>query len=203
MAAMRRLAHAELDRLGQRLADAQQAEREAESNLAATEAAVEAARDEVREAHDLNANPARAMKDLEQAKHDAEEAALRLEGIGQRVRRAAAARELYLEQNGERLLAELAPDCAQVVQDMRAHAEELLADHGRWSNLSSQVAGYLRAMNLNPAENSRGEHELATVVRDLKRALAGEIATPAPHWSARDFDREEQATRTRLREKVA
>jgi hypothetical protein len=84
-------------------------------------------------------------------------------------------------------------------QHVAVVGEALLADHARWNSLSSRVAGYLRAMNLNPADNSRGEHQLATVMRDLKRALAGDIDSPAPHWSARAAVLAEQANRIELR----
>lgn len=196
-------AHSELDGLEQRLVQARQAEREAEIAALAAESAVETARDEVREAHDLGANPASATKRLDQAKHDAEQAALAREGIAQRVQRATADRDLFIAGNGERLLAELRPECEQVADDLREHSERLLAAHARWGQLSAKVSGYLLAMNMSPADNAPGEHELTAVVRDLKRALANEIRTPSPHWSKRDADADEQATRIQLREEAA
>jgi hypothetical protein len=81
-------AHTELDQLEQRVAEATLALREAEAKRAASEAAVETARDAVREAHDLGTDPGEAFEALEQAKLDAEQAALAAEGVAQRVRRA-------------------------------------------------------------------------------------------------------------------
>ena len=191
--APRKSAHAELDQLEQRIAAARLAEREAEQALLLADAGVEAAREDVREAHDLGADPKRATGRLEQAKKDAEQAALAREGIAQRVRRATADRDRFMEANGDRLLEELRPECSKVVEDMRAHAEALLADHVRWGQLQATVSRYLLATHASPAANAPGSHELAPAIKDLKRLLGQEIASPAPNMTARTHSHAEQA----------
>jgi hypothetical protein len=143
---------------------------------------VEAARDAVREAHDLGADPAKATAQLDQDKHAYEQATLAREGLEQRVRRADDERANYLTENSPALLSELRPECEQVVADMRAHAEALLLADKRWRQLSAVVAGHLRAQNLTPHTNAPGVHGLEPVLSDLKRALQRDIVDPGPHW---------------------
>jgi hypothetical protein len=154
----------------------------------------------VREAHDLGADPKRATARLEQAKQDVEQAQLAREGIAQRVRRATADRDRFIEEHGDRLLAELQPECSKVVEEMRDHAQALLADHQRWGQLQATVSRYLLAMHASPATNAPGDHQLAPVIKDLKRLLAQEITSPAPHMSARTDSHAEQARVAGLRQ---
>ena len=79
-------AHDELARLEQRIAEAKQAERAAQNEFAAAERAVEAARDQVREAHDLGGDAAKPTRALGKAKEAVEQAQLAREGVGRRVR---------------------------------------------------------------------------------------------------------------------
>jgi hypothetical protein len=177
----RRTAHAELDQFEQRIAAARLAESEAEQALLLAEQAIETARDAVREAHDLGADPKRPTAQLEQAKQDAEQAALAREGIGQRVRRAIADRDACLEGHADDLLTELQPACTDVVAQMRTVAEQLLATDAEWRTLQQQVSRFLLAGHRQPAHASPAQHELTTVVRDLKRALGHDLTSPAPY----------------------
>lgn len=188
-------AHSQLDELNQRLAAARLAERQAEVALAAANTAVETARDKTREAADLNVDTAKPMQQLDAAKREAERAQLGYEGMGLRVQRADADRGRFIEEHGERLLAELEPQCQQVAADLRAHAEALLATHQRWNDLSRTVSAYLRGLNINAAQNAHGTHQLEPVVRDLRRVLTGDIDSPAPHFVARDNQRATQPQR--------
>ena len=158
----------------------------------------------MREAHDLGADPAKPTERLEQAKHAAEQATLAREGLEQRVNRAGAERETYLAANGQALLAELEPDCDEVVRDLCAHAEALLLADKRWRQLSAAVSGHLRAQRLIPHANAPGEHGLEPVIADLKRALQHDIASPSPHMSARDAaDTERERVAHMLRARTA
>ena len=195
----KRPAHTGLDRHNNNLAEATAALREAETAERNAMSAVEAARDQVREAHDLGADPAEPTAALDQAKQNAEQATLAREGIEQRVNRAAAERESYLGENAPALLAELEPDCTAVVADLRAAAEALILADKRWRQLSAVVAGHLRAQRLVPHENAAGEHGLEPVILDLRRALQGDINSPAPHLYAQRAAHDEQSRVTELR----
>jgi hypothetical protein len=195
----KRPAHTGLDRHNRNLAEATSALREAETTEAQAASAVETARDAVREAHDLGADPAEPTAQLDQAKQNAEAATLAREGIEQRVNRATHERENYLAENGRELLAELQPDCQQAVDDLRLHAEALLAADKQWRALSAVVGSHLRAQRLVPHMNAPGEHGLESVVLDLKRALQNQITSPAPHMSAQRAAHTEQARVTNLR----
>ena len=196
-----RTAHDELHALEQRLAEARTAERDAEQLALAAQAAIETARDAVREAHDLGADATKPTEALEQAKRDAEQAALAFEGVGQRVQRATATRDTFLAEHGDRLLAELQPQCDEVTASMREHAQALLTDHAKWGELQRVVSRYLMAMRQSPGENAPGDHELAPVLRDIRRVLTGgHITSPAPHWQTRDAKREEEQRKAELRE---
>jgi hypothetical protein len=203
MARRKPSAHQELDALEQRIAAARLAERGAEQELRETRAEVEAARDAVREAHDLGQPAREPTARLDRAKGEVEQAQLALEGVGQRVRRATADRDRFLEENGARLLDEIGPDCDRVVIDMRLRAEALLEADREWSRLSQTVATYLRGMNLSPAENSRGEHELAQLVKDVRRALQHRISSPSPHMATLDAAMADEERKKELREQRA
>ena len=88
-------AHAELARLEQRITEAKRAERGAQQDLGTAERSVEAARDAVREAHDLGADAKPATRTLGKAKEGVEQAQLAREGVGRRVTRAVADRDAW------------------------------------------------------------------------------------------------------------
>ncbi len=199
MTMRKRPAHAGLERHNQRLADANAALREAEIAERRAASTLEAARDAVREAHDLGADPSEPTAALDQAKAAAEAAVLAREGLEQRVARATAGRENYLSQNGQALLAELAPDCEQATADLRARAEALLGADKRWRELSATVAALLRAQRLIPHQNAGGQHGLEDAIRTLKRALQSEVISPAPHMTAANAARIERETVSNLR----
>lgn len=201
--AAKRPAHVGLERHNVRLAEANAALREAETDERNAASAVEVARDQVREAHDVRDDPSKATSALARAKADAEQTVLGREGVERRVKRAALERETFLSGNGEALLAELEPDCARAVEDLRAAAEALVRADRRWRELSTVVAGHLRAMNLVPHENAPGQHGLEGVVKDVRRALAHEVASPAPTWHRRDAARAEGEAVARLRRERA
>lgn len=133
------------------------------------------------------------------AKRAAEQATLARERIEQRVNRATAERENYLTENGPELLAELRPDCDQVVADMRAAAEALILADRRWRELSTVVAGHLRAMKLVPHQNSVGTHGFESVITDMRRALQHDIASPAPHLHTQRAAHDEHSRVAELR----
>ena len=199
MARKKTSAHDELERLEKRIADARVAEREGEQAYRAAEAAAEDARDAVREAHDLGADASGPTRNLDKAKRDAEHAALAWEGVTQRVKGASDSRDRFMAENGEQLLDELRSDNDRAAANLRQAAEALLAADAEWSAQSQQVARFLRGMSLSPAENAPGQHELAGVIRDLRRSLGNEITPPTPHLRQRAFDREERERRFSLR----
>ena len=99
MTPRKRPAHAGLDRHDQRFAKAREALRRAEDDERRAASAVEDARDQVREAHDVGADAGEATVALARAKQDLEQATLRREGIEARVKRASAERLGYLEEH--------------------------------------------------------------------------------------------------------
>jgi hypothetical protein len=76
-------------------------------------------------------------------------------------------------------------------------AVDLLDLAGR--ELSALVGSHLRAQRLIPHENAGGEHGLEDAIRTVKRALQGEIVSPAPHMFARDAARIERENVSILR----
>ena len=161
-------AHDKLERLEERIADARVAEREAEQAYRAAEAAVEDARDAVREAHDLGHDPAKPTRRLERAKRSAEQAALALEGVGQRVRRATVARDSFMSESATQLIEELEPDCQAVAERVESAIAAVVDADREWHEMSAQVARYLRAAQWSRSENAISEHEISPQVRSLK-----------------------------------
>ena len=196
-------AHAELDLLEQRLADAVVADREAEAKRIAAEVAVEDARDRVREAHDLNANPAKPTAQLEQAKWDAEQAALAKEGIGQRVARAERDVDRFKEENGLRLLEERAPRARELAGEVTRLAHELVRaskamdpERAHSDRLIAAVSG-LSPMHDGPPS----EHEWAPAVRELRRAVSRtpELEPLLPRLGGLRHRASEESAKRRLR----
>jgi Bifunctional DNA primase/polymerase, N-terminal len=78
----------------------------------------------------------------------------------------------------------------EAVEDLHSAIDALRAAHTGWHSVATEIAGYLRGMNLNPAENAPGEHGLEPIIRDLRRLR--ELRSPAPHWRRREATEDEQ-----------
>ena len=67
---------------------------------------------------------------------------------------------------------------------MRQAVDALLSADAQWSALQARVSGLLMAANRRPADDAPAAHELAGVVRELKRSP--DVATsPMPFLRAR------------------
>ena len=177
-------AHDELGDLEARITEAKQADRAAQDALMQAERAVEQARDQVREQHDLGADAAKQTRELQKAKAAVEEKGLAREGVSRRVARATADRDRFVEENALALLEELRPQAEQVTADMLAAAEALIAADAAWSGLQARVGQLLIAAHRSPRDDAPGDHELTGLVRELRR-MSGEVRSPMPHGRVR------------------
>jgi hypothetical protein len=165
-------AHKQLDILHQRVSDAQVAEGDADAKREAAETALEMARDDVREAHDLGTDPAKATKALEKAKKDVEQAHLACEGLAHRVQRAEAEVLKFKQSHGFDLLherevvaKELAGSLTRAVHEVIRLDRAIGAERSHINLLLAVIPG------VSPREDGPpSEHPWEAAIRELRRA---------------------------------
>ena len=173
-------AHSELAAIEQRITKAKAAARAAQLELERARRDEEAARDAVRESHDLSQNAAGPTKALQKAKATVEEKQLAQEGVGRRVQRAERDKVAFVEANAGRLMEELAPQCEEAVAAMQQAAEDLIAADSRWFALQAEVSQLLTAQHRAPRDHAPADHQWALVLRELRRAPS-EVRSPLPY----------------------
>jgi hypothetical protein len=186
--------------MGQELARAKLADREAEIAVTAAQAEVESVRERIRQAHEDGQDPGKLGQTLRLAKEAAEQAELASQGTSRRVQRANDERHRYLAANGQKLLQELEPEAAAVVAALNEHAEALVQADVAWSSLQRRVSGYLAATGQRPVGNAPDAHALAPTIRELKHALRETVVSPLPHYQQRTALRQDEQQKRKLRD---
>ncbi len=117
-----------------------------------------------------------------------EPARLKADGLARRAADAATSVTGFIAEHGDELIAELEPEAEAIAARLSEAAQAVLAADREWAAMSQTVGALLAAM---PDGSPRGDmadgHELAEVVRDIRRTLSDgqTVAVPSPHWRGR------------------
>lgn len=166
--------HAELEELASAQAAEQTAAIELEAAVEAALSAAQQARTDLVEAHAAGRQITKAHTRRDEADRKVEELSIRAEAAQLRATRAAQERERFEVEHARELIEELVPDAQAAIEKMRAAATDLLAADRDWYAVSHRSGHFLsKIAGATAAQNSPGDHGLAPIVRDLRRALAG------------------------------
>jgi hypothetical protein len=191
-----------LDILRKAVADQRHLLRECHADLDAANLAVDDLGDSIREAYTKNdeALAKKLRKSQAAAEERAKDAGYRLDAQTVVAERAEHERDRFIAASADGLLKELEPEAREVTQNLRRHAECLVAADKQWHDLQNQVNQLLIAKGLQPVGNAPADHQLASIAKSLEWVLRdGEIVSPLPHFQQYTVRQEDEALKRRLR----